>query len=164
MKKLSNFTKKELIELLQKILKDHPEYLVLLEEHEKTGPSLKEVSRIIEKEMATHSGSVLRAYQAYQSYKRKDATSKAFMEVACDFMVYLFEEVEAYGSDVREDLINITLEVFDDAYGLAVEYKEASIVNTLSTSLHRSIYDFDLAEEFDEVMCSYDGFEMLDDE
>lgn len=164
MKNLNNFTKEELIQLLQTILKEHPEYLVLLEAHEKTVPSLKEVSHVIEKEMANHTGSVLKAYQAYQKYRHMDSHSKSFMELSCDFSEYLFEEVETYGSDVTEDLIDITLEVFEDAYRLAVEYKEASLINSLHTSLHSSIYDFELTEAFHDVMSYYGGSEMLDDE
>lgn len=163
MKNLNKLTKNELINILKTILKDHPEYFSHIEEAEITTENPEKVLKAIEREVANHTGSVLKAYQIYQGYKTNDSKSKSFMRIAYDFAGYLFEEIDAYSGEPTEELVDIALEVFEDAYFLAVEYKDASIVNSLYESLHSSIYNDDIIEEFHDVMKYCGGFELLDD-
>lgn len=163
MKNLDKLTKRELIKILKTILKDHPEYFSLIKETKITTLNPKKVLRAIEKEVANHTGSVLKAYQVYQGYKINDSKSKSLMRIAYEFAGYLFEEIDAYGGEPREELVDIALEVFEDACCLACEYKDASIVNSLYESLHSSIYNDDIIEEFHDVMSYCGGFELLDD-
>ena len=85
------------------------------------------------------------------------------MGIAYEFAGYLFEEIDAYGGEPTEELVDITLEVFEDACCLAGEYKDAVIINTLYESLHSSIYNDDIVEAFHDVMSYCGGFELLDD-
>ena len=112
MKNLDKLTKRELIKILKTILKDHPEYFSLIKETKITTLNPKKVLRAIEKEVANHIGSVLKAYQVYQGYKINDSKSKSLMRIAYEFAGYLFEEIDAYGGKPREELVDIALEVF----------------------------------------------------
>jgi hypothetical protein len=163
MKNLDKLTKRELVKILKTILKDHPEYVSLIKETKITTVNPEIVLKAIEKEVANHTGSVLKAYQVYQGYKISDSKSKSFMEIAYEFASYLFEEIDAYGGEPTEELLDIVLEVFEDACCLACEYKDASIINALNESLHSSVYNDDIIEEFHDVMSYCGGFELLDD-
>ncbi|MCF7924772.1 MAG: hypothetical protein K9L64_06700 [Candidatus Izimaplasma sp.] len=163
MKNLNKLTKNELIKILKTILKEHPEYFSLIKETKITSKNPDKVLNAIEKEVANHTGSVLKAYQIYQGYKTTDSKSKSFMRIAYEFSGYLFEEIDAYGSEAIEELVDITLEVFEDVCCLAIEHKDAAIINSLYESLHSSIYNDDIIEGFHEVMSYCGGFELLDD-
>ena len=163
MKNLNKLTKNELINILKTILKDHPEYVSLIKEVKITSENPEKVLKAIEKEIENHTGSVLKAYQIYQGYKSNDSKSKSFMRIAYDFAGYLFEEIDANGGEPTEELVDIALEVFEDAYCLACEYKDASIINALYESLHSSIYNYDIIEAFHDVMSYCGGFELLGD-
>ena len=163
MKNLDKLTKRELIKILKTILKDHPEYFSLIKETKITTVNPEIVLKAIEKEVANHTGSVLKAYQVYQGYKINDSKSKSFMRIAYEFASHLFVEIDLYGGEPTEELVDITLEVFEDACCLACEYKDASIINALYESLHSSIYNDDIIEEFHDVMSYCGGFELLDD-
>lgn len=163
MKNLDKLSKNELIKILKTILKDHPEYFSLIKETKITTVNPEKVLKDIEKEVANHTGSVLKAYQIYQDYKINDSKSKSFMEIAYEFAGYLFEEIDAYGGEPREELVDIALEVFEDACCLACEYKDAVKINSLYESLHSSIYTDDIVEAFHDVMSYCGCFELLDD-
>ncbi len=163
MKNLNKLTKNELIKILKTILKDHPKYVSLIKEEKIISKDPEKVLKAIEKEVANHTGSVSKAYHVYQGYKINDSKSKSFMRIAYEFAGYLFEEIDAYGGEPTEELVDITLEVFEDACCLACEYKNAFIINALYESLHSSIYNDDIIEEFHDVMSYCGGFELLDD-
>ena len=163
MKNLDKLTKRELIKILKMILKDHPEYFSLIKETKITTVNPDKVLKAIEKEIANHTGSVLKAYQVYQGYKINDSKSKSFMEIAYEFAGHLFGEIDLYGGEPTEELLDIALEVFEDACCLAAEHKDASMINSLYESLHSSIYNNDIIEEFHDVMSYCGGFELLDD-
>ena len=163
MKNLDKLTKNELIKILKTILIDHPEYFSLIKEVKITSENPEKVLKAIDREIANHTGSVLKAYQVYQGYKINDSKSKSFMRIAYEFAGYLFEEIDAYGGKPREELVDIALEVFEDACCLAAENNEASIINSLYKSLHSSIYNDDIVEAFHDVMSYCGGFELLDD-
>lgn len=105
----------------------------------------------------------MKAYQIYQGYKTTGSKSKSFMGIAYEFAGHLFVEIDAYGGESTEELVDITLEVFEDACCLASEYKDAAIINSLYESLHSSIYNDDIVEAFHDVMSYCGGFELLDD-
>ncbi|MFH5881193.1 hypothetical protein [Liberiplasma polymorphum] len=163
MKNLDKLTKNELVKILKTILKDHPEYFSLIKETKIKTVNPEKVLKAIEKEVANHTGSVLKAYQIYQGYKINDSKSKSFMGIAYEFAGHLFVEIDLYGGKPTEELVDIALEVFEDACSLAVEYMDTSIVNSLYESLHSSIYNDDIIEEFHDVMSYCGGFELLDD-
>ncbi|MDY0139653.1 MAG: hypothetical protein RBR50_08130 [Candidatus Izemoplasmatales bacterium] len=163
MKNLDKLTKRELIKILKTILKDHPEYFSLIKEVKITSENPDKVLKAIEKEVANHTGSVLKAYQIYQGYKTNHSKSKSFMGIAYEFVCHLFVEIDLYGGEPTEELLDIALEVFEDACCLAAEHKDASIINSLYESLHSSIYNDDIIEDFHDIMSFCGGFELLDD-
>ncbi|MDA3932613.1 MAG: hypothetical protein PF513_07760 [Tenericutes bacterium] len=163
MKNLSKLKKDELIKILKMILKDHPEYNYLVNDVEIIKQDSKKVLKAIEREIANHTGSVLKAYQVYGNYKLNDGESKSLMYIAFEFAGYLFEEIDAYGGEIPDDILDITLEVFEDACRLGLEYNQASSINQLYSSLHSSIYNDDIVQEFHDIMSYCGVYDLQDD-
>jgi hypothetical protein len=163
MKNLSKLKKEELIKILTTILKDHPEYHYLVNDVKIIKQDPNKVLKAIEKEIANHTGSVLKAYQVYENYKLNDRASKSLLHIAFEFAGYLFEEIDAYGGEIPDDILDITLEVFEDACRLGVKYHQTSSINQLYDSLNSSIYNFDVIEEFQDVMSYCGAYDLLDD-
>jgi len=163
MKDLSKLKKNELITILKTILNDHPEYYYLLNDEKMVKQTYNKVLKVIEKEMANHTGSVLKAYQVYGQYKLKDGDSKSLMELAFEFAGYLFEEIDTYGSEIPDNILDMTLEVFEDACRLGVKYHQASRVRHLYDLLNSSIYQDEVALEFQDIMSYCDAYDLLED-
>lgn len=163
MKSLNKLKKDELIKILTTILKNHPEYHYLVNDVEIITEDHNKVLKAIEKEIANHTGSVLKAYQAYGNYKLNDKESKSLMHIAFEFAKYLFEEIDAYGGEIPDDILDITTEVFEDACRLGVKYNQTSSLKKMYKSMHSSIYDDDIAIEFQDIMSYCGVYDFLDD-
>ena len=164
MKYLSKLKKEDLVRILNKMLKEQPQYNSLVEDVKNKKQDAKVVTKIIEKEMANHNGSVLKAYQAYEHYKMDARESKSLMQIAFTFAEYLFEEIETYGGEIPDDLLDITLEVFEDACRLGVHYHEQAKMSLLYASLNSSIYEDDLIEAFYDVVSCSGAYDLLEEE
>lgn len=162
MKDLSKLKKEDLIRILKIVLKEQPQYSYLVKDVKDKKQDAKVVMKIIEKEMANHSGSVLKAYQAYEHYKMDEGESKSHMRIAFTFAEYLFEEIETYGGEIPEDLLDITLEVFEDACRLGMQHHELAKMNLLYASLNSSIYDDDLIGAFYDVLSYSGAYDLLE--
>jgi hypothetical protein len=138
MKNLSKLKKDELIKILTTILKDHPEYNYLVNDEKISKENPNKVLKAIEREIANHTGSVLKAYQVYGNYKLNDRESKSLMHIAFEFAEYLFEEIDAYGGEISDDILDITTEVFEDACRLGVKYNQGSSLKKIYKSMHSS--------------------------
>lgn len=163
MKNLGKLKKDELIKILKIILEEHPEYLHLVNDVEIIKEDHNKVLKAIEREIANHTGSFLKAYQVYGNYKLNEGESKSLMHIAFEFAGYLFEEIDAYGSEVPVDILDITLEVFEDACRLGVKYNQGLSVKKIYKSMHSSICDDDVAIEFQDIMSYCGAYDFLDD-
>ena len=165
MKKDYNKLKKsELITIIEVLLSKHPENRQIVDAYPmKKAPDFNAVLKCIEKEMANHTGSALKAYQTYQAFKHKHMGSPELMKLAKEFADYLFEEIDAY-SNPPDDIIDLTREVFGDVCRLASSLNQKEEIIALTNTMYTSIDHENIIDAFHDIISYYDLFEVIEGE
>lgn len=145
---LNQLTKKELIELLRKIIFNNPSAHIFIKNTlDVCKPNINYYRKKIEKELLNHTGSYILAYQIYTEFRETSPSDQDIFTLSLETVELLLDELDTYSSEYPDDLMDYIVEVYDDSCRLVVSTNELSKVKQLSEFLNISIYSDNFIEE-----------------